>query len=219
MSENKHSENKRYVIIGARGFIGSHVYKRLQYDGLNVISYPHNIENIEFLNHYLQNTDVVINCAALANLTACIENPLRAYTVNMMGVVNILEACRKNNVKRVILSSSNVVYGAMSPYRSSMLASEDIGQTYFHTYNMSVISLRYANVYGKGSRDTWKHPTIFAAFKKQFNEQGHVKVMGDGTQIRNYIHVNDIVDAILVAADSQYCGVIDICTKIGRAHV
>lgn len=205
---------KKWVVIGASGFIGSNVYNYLVDNGENVIMLCHDIRNIDMIEHYTKNADIVINCAALANLTACIDNPLRAYAVNTMGVVNILEACRRNNVKRVILSSSNVVYGSTSPYKSSMLAAEDIGQTFSNMYGLSVVSLRYANVYGKGSRNKWKHPTIFAAFKKQKEEKGYVEVMGDGSQTRNYIHVNDVVDAILQAAKSEFCGVLDICTSV-----
>lgn len=205
---------KRWVVIGASGFIGSQVYNRLKEDGENVIMFCHDIRHTDMLNHHLANTDVVINCAALANLTACIEDPQRAYAVNTMGVVNILEACRKNNVKRVVLSSSNVVYGSTSPYKSSILAAEDIGRTYSEMYGMSIVSLRYANVYGKGSRNKWKHPTIFAAFKKQKEEKGYVEVMGDGSQTRNYIHVSDVVDAIISAGFSTHSGILDICTNV-----
>ena len=66
-----------------------------------------------------------------------------------MGTLNILESARQNNIKRVVLSSSNVVYAFLTPYRTSKEAVESLGDTYHAMYGMSVISLRYSNVYGK----------------------------------------------------------------------
>ena len=131
-----------------------------------------------------------------------------------MGTLNILEAARKNNIKRVVLSSSNVVYAFYTPYRTSKEALEQLATTYNKMYNMSVMSLRYSNVYGKRQSETGPSPNVFAALRKSKKEQGKLILTGDGTQTRNYTHVSDIVMGNLLAMYNNYCGVVDLCTGV-----
>lgn len=79
-------------------------------------------------------------------------------------------------------------------------------------YNMSVIALRYSNVYGKRQRETGPSPNVFAALRKSKKELGKLVITGDGTQTRNYTHVSDIVNVNLLSMFNEYCGIIDLCT-------
>jgi UDP-glucose 4-epimerase len=79
-------------------------------------------------------------------------------------------------------------------------------------YNMSVIALRYSNVYGKRQSETGPSPNVFAALRKSKKESGKLVITGDGTQTRNYTHVSDIVCGNLLSMFNDYCGVIDLCT-------
>ena len=131
-----------------------------------------------------------------------------------MGTLNVLEVARIKQVKRVVLSSSNVVYAFMTPYRASKEALEGLATTYNKMYNMSVVALRYSNVYGKRQSETGPSPNVFAALRKSKKELGKLILTGDGTQTRNYTHVSDIVAGNLLAMFNDYCGTIDLCTGI-----
>jgi UDP-glucose 4-epimerase len=180
------------------------------------------LENVDIRDFNSLNTcikkygdiDGIFHFAAIARTPWCIDDPILCYNTNVIGTLHVLEAARQNNVKRVVLSSSNVVYAFLTPYRTSKEAVEDLGSTYIDMYNMSVISLRYSNVYGKRQSETGPSPNVFAALRKSKKDNGKLILTGDGNQTRNYTHVSDIVNGNLLAMFSKYCGVVDICTGI-----
>jgi UDP-glucose 4-epimerase len=110
------------------------------------------------------------------------------------------------------LSSSNVVYAFFTPYRTSKEALEGLALSYNKMYNISVIALRYSNVYGKRQSESGPSPNVFAALRKSKKELGKLILTGDGTQTRNYTHVSDIVNGNLLSMFNDYCGVLDLCT-------
>ena len=231
---NNKYKNKTFVVTGGCGFIGSHMVDKLINLGHKVIVIDNllsgNIENLnkdatfenvdicdfELVNNTIKkyNVDGIFHFAAIARTPWCIEDPILCYKINVMGTLNILEAARKNNIKRVVLSSSNVVYAFYTPYRTSKEALEQLATTYNKMYNMSVMSLRYSNVYGKRQSETGPSPNVFAALRKSKKEQGKLILTGDGTQTRNYTHVSDIVMGNLLAMYNNYCGVVDLCTGV-----
>jgi UDP-glucose 4-epimerase len=163
------------------------------------------------VNKY-ENIDGIFHFAAIARTPWCIEDPLLCYNTNVIGTINILEIGRLKNIKRIVLSSSNVVYAFLTPYRTSKEALEGLALSYNKMYNMSVIALRYSNVYGKRQSETGPSPNVFAALRKSKKELGKLIITGDGTQTRNYTHVSDIVSGNLLSMFNDYCGIIDLCT-------
>jgi len=225
--------NKTYIVTGGCGFIGSHMvdklvslgYKVIVMDNLlsgNIKNLNANaiLENVDITNYQLlenvvnkyDNIDGIFHFAAIARTPWCIEDPLLCYNTNVIGTINILEIGRKKNIKRIVLSSSNVVYAFLTPYRTSKEALEGLAFSYNKMYNMSVIALRYSNVYGKRQSETGPSPNVFAALRKSKKELGKLIITGDGTQTRNYTHVSDIVNGNLLSMFHDYCGVIDLCT-------
>jgi UDP-glucose 4-epimerase len=227
--------NKTFIVTGGCGFIGSHMVDKLLNQGHKVVVIDNllsgNKDNLDsraifeqgditnfdemdriFGSHGL--IDGVFHFAAIARTPWCIDDPLLCYKTNVMGTLHILEASRKHKVKRVVLSSSNVVYAYLTPYRTSKEALEDLGETYTKMYGMSVISLRYSNVYGKRQSETGPSPNVFAALRKSKKELGKLVLTGDGTQTRNYTHVSDIVNGNLLAMFSTHCGALDLCTGV-----
>jgi UDP-glucose 4-epimerase len=218
----------KYLVTGGGGFVGSNIVNFLLEQGHQVVSIDYkkdikynnskaryveaDISSFEDIEESFKEVDAVFHTAALAGTVLCIEDPLLCYKVNVLGSVAVLEASRKHGVKRVVLSSSIVVYGAETPYKYSKLAMEEIASVYSSLYKVSNICLRYANVYGKGQDENRKNPNMFAAFKKSLKEKGYIQITGDGEQTRDMIHVSDIVDANIAALNSEYNGVIDICT-------
>ena len=231
---NKNLRNKTYLVTGGCGFIGSHMTDRLLSLGHTVIVIDNilsgKIENLNkravFIRGDITNyddidkilkehvIDGIFHFAAIARTPWCIEDPILAYKTNVMGTLHILEAARKYNIKRVVLSSSNVVYAFMTPYRTSKEAVEDLGSAYHAMYNMSVISLRYSNVYGPRQSEEGPSPNVFAALRKSKKDNGFLTITGDGTQSRNYTHVSDIVTGNILAMNNTYCGIVDLCTGI-----
>ena len=226
-------KNKTFIVTGGCGFIGSHMVDKLISLGYKVIVIDNlligNIENlnkeaifenVDIINYNLlqnvickyDNIDGIFHFAAIARTPWCIEDPILCYNTNVIGSINILEVARKKNIKRVVLSSSNVVYAFLTPYRSSKEALEGLALTYNKMYNMSVIALRYSNVYGKRQSETGPSPNVFAALRKSKKELGKLIITGDGTQTRNYTHVSDIVNGNLLSMFNEYCGIIDLCT-------
>lgn len=202
--------NKKCMVFGSSGFIGRALVSRLNSLSVSASLFKHRVESFSDVNDFLLDADFVFNCACLADIGECLKDPVSAYKTNVMGVVNILEASKINKVNRVVLSSSNIAYGADTPYRSTILAGEHAGQVYSKNYGMSVISLRYANVYGPGER---KRKLVVENFRNQA-KNGKITIFGDGNQVRDFIHVNDVVNSMVTSACSDYCGIVDICTGV-----
>ncbi len=218
-----------YLVTGGRGFIGSHVVDALVAAGHGVLVLDNrlsgdnenpgatyvdaDIRKLEAIESHFAGRDGVFHLAAIARTPWCVDDPILAYETNVMGSVNVLEAARKQGVKRVVLSSSNIVYAAETPYKQSKLAMEAIANVYAELYGLSNVCLRYSNVYGKRQREDGPSPNVFAAFRKSLREQGHVNITGDGEQTRDFTHVTDIARANLLAMESDYQGpALDVCT-------
>lgn len=170
------------------------------------------IRDINFVRQHINHGDIIFHLAAIARTPWCVQEPLLCHEVNLSGTLNILEVARQKGAWRVVLSSSNVALAGPTLYRSTKRALEEYAHVYHELYGLSVISLRYSNVYGPGQKEDGIGPNVFAAFRKQKRELGYCIVTGDGTQSRDFTHVSDIVDANVLAAKSAYSGVVDICT-------
>jgi UDP-glucuronate 4-epimerase len=159
--------------------------------------------------------DQVVHLAARAGVRPSLEIPALYQRVNVEGTVNVLEAARKNRVKKIILASSSSVYGvnskvpfsesdpifsAISPYAASKLACESLGHVYHHVYGMDVTILRLFTVYGPRQRPDLaihKFATLIHAGKP-------VPVFGDGSMARDYTYVTDTVDGIIAATQKEF---------------
>lgn len=223
----------KYIVTGGAGFIGSHLVDKLISQGHQVVildnllsGYEKNINpealfyNRDIRNYdeiapiFDDNIDGVFHLAAIPRTPWCIDDPRLAYQTNVMGTLNILEAAKKYGIKRVVMTSSNVVYAFWTPYRSSKEALEGLGKVYTDMYGMSVMCLRNSNVYGRRQSEEGPSPNVFAALRKAKKETGHLIITGDGEQSRDFTHVFDIVDAHIAAMHSRANGVLDLCTGV-----
>lgn len=223
---------RKYIVTGGAGFIGSHLVDYLVGKGHNVfvvdnllsgfLNQVHSkakLDVIDITNYgrffeYVGDIkpDGVYHLAALARTPWCISDPLLAIQTNVNGTLNVLETARQHHVERCVLSSSNVVYAAQTPYRASKQMGEMCGQVYNELYGVSNISLRYSNVYGTRQSELGPSPNVFAALRKSLREKGHLDITGDGEQTRQYTHVRDIVRGIVAAMESNFTGdAIDLC--------
>lgn len=222
----------QYIVFGGAGFIGSHMTDLLISEGHEVTvvdnllsGYMENvnpkakfvkadIRNLTDIKPLVEGADGVFVYAAIARTPWCIEDPILCHDTNVTGTLNILTACRIAGVKRVVLSSSNVVYAFETPYRASKLMVELYAETFNKMYGQNVVCLRYSNVYGKRQSEEGPSPNVFAALRKSKKEHGKLFITGDGEQSRDYTHVSDIVQGGLLAMKSDYKGVVDLCTGV-----
>ena len=226
----KFQQPRKLLVTGGAGFIGSHLVDELcrTHNRVTVIDslrsgfagqvHPRanliqrDIRNFREIADLFSGQDGVFHLAAIARTPWCIEDPVLCYETNVMGTLHVCEAARQAKVPRVVLSSSNVVYAFMTPYRTGKEAGEGIGTTYAEMYGQSVISLRYSNVYGPRQSETGPSPNVFAALRKSRRDEGRLIITGDGEQTRDFTHVSDIVQGNLAAMRSTHCGVVDLCT-------
>ena len=245
-------KNKRILVIGGAGLIGSHVVEELVktdvkeiivYDNFfrgtadnleealkdpRVSIYPHggDILHEDILNKALEGVDGVFLLAAMW-LLQCHEYPRSAFDVNIRGTFNVIDACIKNKVKRVVYSSSASVYGNaleipmteehpynnFTFYGATKIAGEHMFKSLGQRYGLSWAGLRYMNVYGP--RQDYKGAYIAVMMKILDNiDKGLPPVVyGDGSQQYDFIYVGDVAKANVCAMQSDVTGE---CYNVGR---
>jgi len=150
--------------------------------------------------------DAVVHLAAQSGVPVSVENPQLDCAINVTGTLNVLEACRKNSVGEFVFASSGAPLGEVeppiheqkvprpvSPYGASKLAGEAYCSSYYKTFGVKTVVLRFGNVYGPGSQ----HKTSIVAkfFRHALNGQP-LEIYGDGTQTRDFIYISDLCNAI-----------------------
>jgi UDP-glucose 4-epimerase len=150
---------------------------------------------------------VVVHLAASTGVAQSVENPKGDLESNVVGTFNMLEAARLNQVEKFIFSSSGAPLGEavpplneetvpkpVSPYGASKLAGEAYCSAYYRTFGIKTVSLRFGNVYGPGS----KHKdSVIAKFISQALHGEKLEVYGDGHQTRDFIYIDDLIEAIM----------------------
>lgn len=220
---------KTVLITGGAGFIGGHLVELLIKKNFRVI-----VIDIQKRSHtyfFLHSLDkkstyrivditekkhvdtfftaihpnYVIHLAAQPTVEFAYDHPLKAFETNIMGTVNILEACRKNKkIEGIIVASSDKAYGKTKntcteesplkgdhPYEVSKSCGDLIAQTYFKTYNMPIIITRFGNVYGEG--DIHFDRIIPGICKSVVTGKTFI-IRSDGTYMRDYVHVKDVAE-------------------------
>lgn len=153
--------------------------------------------------------DVIVHLAANADVTRSVENPRFDFDNNVSGTLNMLEAARQNKVPSFIFASSAAPLGEavppiheempchpLSPYGSSKLAGEAYCSAYHHSFGLKTVILRFGNVYGPLSRQKF---CVISKFIKQALKGDVCTIFGDGSQTRDFIFVEDLIEAILAA--------------------
>tara|TARA_B100000767_G_C19726697_1_gene519814 strand:- start:145 stop:1020 length:876 start_codon:yes stop_codon:yes gene_type:complete len=194
---------KKVIVVGGSGFIGSHVADRLSDVGYQVTIYDKiksqwlrndqkliigDVQDIEKLNQIIAGAEVVYNFAALANLDEAFTQPVKTININILGNLNVLEACRTNNVRRFIYASTVYVHSRQGGfYRCSKQASEAYVEEYQKIFGLDYTILRYGSLYGPRA----DHTNGLYRIIKSALENGKVSYEGDIDAMREYIHVED----------------------------
>ena len=186
------------------------------------------IRNKQKMTEILRGCDGVFHAAAMTSVPESYENPQEYFDVNVRGTENICEIAKDENL-RVVFASSSSVYGTVdkipikesaekkpiNPYGKTKLDCEIMAKKYANN-GLEVIGLRYFNVYGKGQTGTYAGVITKFLEKIELNEP--FRINGDGNQIRDFIHVEDVAQANLVAMESKIKnGFFNIGTGIGTS--
>ena len=169
----------------------------------------------------------VFHLAAQIDINKSTRDPIWDAEQNILGSINLLENCRDFSVKKIIFSSSAGVYGDSenvptleddllrppSPYGIGKLSVEHYLEYYFKTYNLSYVTLRYANVYGPRQISNGEGAVV-AIFCDLLAKGQRPRIDGDGEQTRDYVYVADIVNANILAWRSDKVGIYNIGTGI-----
>jgi len=155
--------------------------------------------------------DVIVHLAANTGVGPSVKNPRKDLETNIIGTFNMLEAARYNNIQKFIFASSGAPVGEceppinediaphpVSPYGASKLAGEGYCSVYNKTFNIQTVALRFGNVYGPGSGHK---NSVIAKFIKEAMNGKPLEIYGDGSQTRDFIYIEDLVDAIKKAVN------------------
>lgn len=232
--------NSKILVIGGAGFIGSFVVKELLKDSsiAEVVVYDNfargqkeyleealedercsifpiggDVREIDILNAAMEGKDYVI-CLAAMWLLHCKDYPRTAFEVNVAGTFNVLEACVKNNIKKLIWSSSASVYGDAVEvpmredhpfnnknfYGATKIAGEAMATAFNDRYGLPVVGLRYMNVYGPHQDQTAAYTGVVPIMLNKIEANESPIINGDGSQAYDFIYVEDVarcnVDAL-----------------------
>lgn len=235
-------KNSKVLVIGGAGFIGSFVVRELlKHEVAEVVIYDNfargkmeNIEDclqdsrcrlyenggdireIDILDQAMKGIDYVFHLSAMW-LLHCKDFPRTAFHVNIEGTFNVLEACVKNNIKKLVYSSSASVYGDAvqvpmteeHPYNNknfygaTKIAGEAMCTAFNDRYNLPVIGLRYMNVYGPGQDQTAAYTGVVPIMLNKIDANEAPVINGDGTQAYDFIYVEDVARCNVAALTSD----------------
>jgi UDP-glucose 4-epimerase len=227
-------ENKRAIVTGGAGFIGSHTVDALlnrDYEVLVIDNLSHGFESNVSESARLEVIDVVdekvdqlfaafkphqvFHLAAQANVRVSLEDPLFDTRVNAQGTLNILECCRLHDVEKFIFASTGgAIYGdpevipcpeetvcvPLSVYAANKLVAEHYADVYHKSYGLPYAVARFANIYGPRQNPKGEAGVV-AIFAELMLQGKQPIIFGDGSKTRDYVHVADTVDALMLVAD------------------
>jgi CDP-glucose 4,6-dehydratase len=235
---NRHFWRGRSVLItGFEGFLGSHLTRTLIYGGAKVVGLDiktgrnetilaaedyrkmtvikGSVTNCRLLENILtgKKINVVFHLAAEAIVGKCHQNPLRAFSANVKGTWNLLEACRNTKIiSSIVVASSDKAYGSHKklpyiedaplignhPYDVSKSCADLIAYTYFHTYNLPVAVTRCGNIYGPGD---FSFSRIIPDALQCLKNNKTLLIRSDGRFVRDYVYVDDIIEGYILLAE------------------
>ncbi len=172
------------------------------------------------ISRAMEGVDLVFHLAAAVSVPMSVDNPHLTTQINAMGTLQILEGARKHEVSCVVYSSSAAVYGDLgelplresqapkpeSPYGASKYAGEILCGSYARTFGMKTVSLRYFNVFGPRQREDTPYANAIPIFIDRILRRKPIPIFGDGEQTRDFIYVDDVVEANLLAVRSGDIG-------------
>jgi UDP-glucose 4-epimerase len=175
------------------------------------------VRDCELVKKLVGDVDAVVHSAAAVSVPFSVENPVLTNDVNVNGTLNLLDACVNAHVKRFVFISSCAVYGEprylptseehptqpLSPYAASKLAAEAYRDVFGKVYGLDAVVLRLFNVYGPRQREDDAYSGVITKFVNHLIHGKPLVIYGDGEQTRDFVHVEDVVEAVLLALENE----------------
>jgi len=178
------------------------------------------IQEFTTIEKYFKGVDWVFHIAALADIVPSIQRPSDYFHANVDGTFSVLEASKNANVKRFVYAASSSSYGIPDsyptaetaeirpqyPYALTKYMGEELVMHWEQVYKLPVVSMRFFNVYGPRARTSGTYGAVFGVFLAQKLNGKPFTVVGDGSQLRDFIYVTDVVSACVTAVKSSISG-------------
>jgi UDP-glucose 4-epimerase len=225
------------LVTGGAGFIGSHLVEGLTAAGWRVrvldnlstglrSNFDHirpapdliegDVADADVVGQAVEGAAVVFHLAALASVQKSVESPEQTHRVCDLGTLQVLDAARRQGVRRVVYAASSSAYGIpasdvqseddpvypLSPYAAAKLAGELYAQSFTATYGLETVRLRFFNIFGPRQRADSPYSGVIALFTAALTEGRTPTIFGDGLQSRDFTFVTDVVQALLKAAQA-----------------
>lgn len=235
----------KVLITGGAGFIGKHLVKNILKNNFQVTIFDNfsnsdresildlikmgakiidgDITNIQEISDAVKNHEVIVHLAALISVEESIKNPSKTFHINIDGTKNVLEACKKNNIKKIVVASSSAVYGEceldfklseetklkpISPYGKSKAKMEQEIIKFVSEYKMNYVILRFFNIFGLGQSS--EYAGVITKFIDRIKKNESLEIFGNGMQTRDFISILDVVNAINNTISSKSNGIYNI---------
>ena len=237
----------KVLVTGGAGFIGKYLVKSLLEKNYSVTIFDNfsnstknsidfliemgakviegDITNIQDLQSVIKDHDIVVHLAAKISVSESINNPAETFRINVDGTNNVLTACEKNHVKKIIISSSAAIYGEslpddklteesvmnpISPYGESKMQMEQNVKEFASKHNIDCVVLRFFNIYGIGQSP--EYAGVITKFKKNIVEEKPLQIFGDGLQTRDFVAIYDVIQSIHNAVVYDKSGIFNIAS-------
>jgi len=231
----------RYLVTGGAGFIGSNIVSELLNQGQQVIVLDNfatgkrenilplmknpnltmiegDLRSFHIVRTAVKGVDYILHQGALPSVPRSINDPITSNDVNILGMLNILEAAKEFGVKRVVVASSSSIYGnsetmpkvesmpvnPLSPYALTKYAQERYCQIFTQLYGLETVALRYFNVFGPNQDPTSQYSAVIPKFIKMIMNDQEPVIYGDGNQSRDFTYVENNVWANIQACTAPY---------------
>jgi UDP-glucose 4-epimerase len=247
------SDRHWYLVTGGAGFIGSHLVEALAAQGHRVrvldnlsSGFARNLEHIagevelvmgdirfpDQVAGAMQDVECVFHEAAMVSAIEAERRPLENHEINITGTLNILEACRMNGLRRIVLASSAAVYGAPpilpmredmspapeSPFAAAKLAAEHYARVYHGMFGLETVALRCFHVYGPRQDPSPRYSGVISKFSDALLKKQAPVIFGDGGQTRDFVFVQDVVQAHLKAMEAPAAAVSGRVFNVGTGR-
>ena len=178
------------------------------------------------LNLNLRDIDYVFHLAAMVSVPLSVENPIMCNLENVTTTVNLLNACVNNDVEKIVFSSSSAIYGEnmnmpltenelpmpTSPYAASKACCEMYLKSFYESYGLNYVALRYFNVFGPKQDKNSPYAAVIPNFISAILENYQPVIYGDGEQTRDFVYVKDVANANIKACKSKFNGIVNVAS-------
>ena len=215
----------KVLVTGGAGFIGSHLCEKLSQDGHEVFSLDdystgtkeNHVNNVTYITGETKNIEALVNITPdiiyhlgeYSRVEQSFDDIEKVWNSNKNGIFAVLQFCRKTKAK-IVYAGSSTKFGdgglnrSQSPYAWTKSSNTELVENYGNWFNISYAIVYFYNVYGNREISTGKYATLIALFKAKMQSGEPLTVVSPGTQKRNFTHIDDIIDGLILVGENGY---------------